>query len=82
MRSETHEGIMRLLVIIVAAVGFLCLVSLSITLSIMAAEYIDSAKGWLWSMIFWVGLFGSIIGTTYLVKYFISLFGDNFHIRD
>lgn len=74
MRAETRDGIMKLLVIVTAAVGFLCLVSLSITLSIMGAEYVDPAKGWIWSIIFWIGLFGSIVGTTYVVRYFINLF--------
>ena len=62
--------------------AFLFIVSISITLGIMGANYADPAQGIVWSIVFWASLFGSIIGTTMVIKYFMSLFGDNSHTHD
>jgi len=56
------------------AMAFMTMLAISITLGVMAAQWLDPAHGWVWSIVFWACLFGSIVGATYVINRLFNLF--------
>ena len=74
MRSETRQGIFKLMIIIMSAMIFMTVLAIAITIGVMAAEWLDPTHGWVWSGVFWASLFGAIALTTWIAKRFFNLF--------
>ena len=74
MEAETRIGILRLMMIVMLAMAFMVMLSISLTAGVLLAEAIDPAQGLVWSGIFWASLFGGIIATTYVIRRLFSLF--------
>jgi len=74
MQNDTRQGIAKLMIIIMCAMAFMTLLSIAITIGVITAQWLDPSHGWVWSVIFWACLFGSIISVTWVINKMFNLF--------